>query len=103
VHPHEVHHRAYAQNKQGEDLMGNNKSFHDSWINFGAPKKSNSHFNQRHNGTNIFGVKAVENRPGHNHGHTGKNFHRTPHSTIGSAAIGRPHNYNTHKNNTFRW
>lgn len=38
-------------------------------------------------GTRIFGDKSMEGRPGYRHGHSGDNFHRSEHSTIGSAAV----------------
>lgn len=89
--------------------MANNKSFYDSWTNFGAPKKSSNNFNKKlSNGTSIFGPTSTEMRPGNKHGHSGSNFYRSPHSTLGSAAIGRAHTSygqpgknNGHK--THRW
>lgn len=30
------------------------------------------------------------------HGHSGEDFRRSPHSTLGSAAIGQPHTYKDH-------
>lgn len=38
-------------------------------------------------GTRIFGEKSSEGRPGYRHGHSGDDFHRSEHSTIGSAAV----------------
>ncbi|TLG09440.1 hypothetical protein FEK35_15045 [Nocardia cyriacigeorgica] len=56
------------------------------------------------NGTTIYGPKSTEGRPGHRHGHRGKNFDRSPHSSLGSAAVGDPHNYEEHKTKrTKRW
>ena len=55
-------------------------------------------------GTTIYGNKDVEGRPGHDHGHAGDDFHRGPHSTIGSAALDDPHTAEEHrKNRTERW
>jgi hypothetical protein len=55
-------------------------------------------------GTSIYGPKSTEGRTGHKHGHRGDNFDRSPHSSVGSAAIGKPHNYEDHKKNrTKRW
>lgn len=59
---------------------------------------------RRPDGTTIYGPKSTEGRPGHYHGHYGDDFHRTPHSTIGSAAIGDAHTYDEHKKKrTKRW
>lgn len=56
------------------------------------------------NGTTIYGSKPTEGRPGHKHGHSGSDFDRSPHSTIGSAAIGDAHTYDEHKDErTKRW
>ena len=57
------------------------------------------------NGTTLYGPEGFDRRNQENyHGHYGDDFHRTPHSTIGSAAIGDPHTYDEHKNNrTERW
>ncbi len=52
-------------------------------------------------GTTIYGPKGHDKKPGNKHGHYGKDFHRTPHSTIGSAAIGRAHTAGRHP--TKRW
>jgi len=61
---------------------------------FGSTSKSSNNFSKKQrNGTTIYGPKGEDKRPGHKHGHYGKDFHRTPHSTIGSAAIGKPHTY----------
>ena len=58
----------------------------------------------RPDGTTIYGPKSTEGRPGHKHGHRGDNFDRSPHSTIGSAALGDAHTYDEHKKNrTKRW
>lgn len=38
-------------------------------------------------GTRIFGDKSQEGSPGYRHGHSGPDFHRSEHSTIGSAAV----------------
>lgn len=38
-------------------------------------------------GTTIFGDKRLEGTPGYKHGHSGTNFTRTEHSTLGSAAV----------------
>lgn len=55
-------------------------------------------------GTNIYGTNGMDKKPGHKHGHRGDNFDRSPHSTIGSAAIGGAHTYDEHRNNrTKRW
>lgn len=67
---------------------------------FGTSKKNNFS-KQRPDGTTIYGPKGGDRRPGNKHGHKGKDFHRTPHSTIGSAAIGKPHTTKDHR--TDRW
>lgn len=55
-------------------------------------------------GTTLYGPKSTEGRPGHRHGHRGDDFDRSPHSTIGSAAIGDAHTYEDHRDNrTDRW
>jgi hypothetical protein len=83
------------------------QSFHDSLINFGAPKKSS--FNRKlGNGTSIFSPKGWD-KPNKSqyHGHRGPNFYRSPHSTLGAAAIGRPHTYGPKNgrpgHHTHRW
>ena len=79
------------------------KSFYDTWTNFGAPKKGN--FNKKlSDGTNIFGNKRTEGKPGFKHGHSGPDFYRSPYSALGTAALGKPRSYADHKkNNTHRW
>jgi len=42
---------------------------------------------QLSDGTTISGDKSMEGRPGYRHGHSGDDFSRTEHSTIGSAAV----------------
>lgn len=68
-------------------------------------RRQSNHFERNlRNGTTIYGPKSTEGRPGHRHGHRGNNFDRSPHSTIGSAAIGDPHTYEDHKKKrTKRW
>ena len=57
----------------------------------------------RPDGTTIYGSTS-DKRPGHKHGHKGKDFDRTPHSSVGSAAIGRLHDEQKHKDDmTHRW
>ena len=82
--------------------MGNNNSFHYAWTHAGTPKKNN-YSKKLPNGTTIFGDKRVENTKGFHHGHSGNNFHRSPYSALGTAALGRPRSYDTHKKNTHRW
>jgi hypothetical protein len=83
--------------------MGNNNSFHHAWTHAGAPKKGN--FSKKlSDGTSIFGNKRTEGKPGFQHGHSGANFHRSPYSALGTAALGKPRSYDNHKkNNTVRW
>ena len=76
-----------------------NPSLFDSL--FGSTPKSGNSSKRLKDGTTIYGPKGMDSRPGHKHGHQGKNFHRTPHSSIGSAAIGQPHGTKGHK--THRW
>lgn len=38
-------------------------------------------------GTTIFGSKSMEGSTGYKHGHSGTDFQRSEHSTIGSAAV----------------
>lgn len=51
--------------------------------------------------TALYGPRETEGRPGHKHGHRGDGFDRSPHSTIGSAALGDAHV--TKKHPTKRW
>jgi hypothetical protein len=53
---------------------------------------------KRPDGTRLYGTK---DRTGFKHGHSGSNFNRTPHSSLGSAALGKPHGSKGHK--THRW
>jgi hypothetical protein len=39
----------------------------------------------------------IDKLKGHKHGHFGSNFNRTPHSSIGSAALGKPHGWKDHE------
>lgn len=58
-------------------------------------------FNKKHKGTNLYGTKGLDGKTGFKHGHSGSNFNRTPHSSLGSAALGKPHGAKGHK--THRW
>ncbi len=78
-----------------------NPSMMDALFGSSSRKKGDSFSKNLSNGTNIYGSRSAEKKPGYKHGHKGNNFHRTPHSTIGSAAIGRPHTSKGHKTN--RW
>lgn len=79
-----------------------NPSILDTFLGGGGSKKAGNkgksgNFSRKlPDGTKIYGPKSTEGRPGHKHGHSGKDFDRTPHSTIGSAAIGRPHTTKNH-------
>lgn len=67
-------------------------------------RKTGNFEKKQPDGTTLYGPKETENRPGHRHGHRGDNFDRSPHSTIGSAALGDAHTYNEHKEKrTKRW
>lgn len=67
-------------------------------------KKKGRFTSPQKDGTTLYGPRETENRPGHRHGHRGENFDRSPHSTIGSAALGDAHTYSEHKNErTKRW
>lgn len=48
-------------------------------------------------GTTIYGPEGIDRRPGGKHGHRGGDFDRSPHSTIGSAAVGNRHTASGHK------
>ena len=65
------------------------------------PNASTSFSKKLSDGTTIFGDESMEGAPGYKHGHKGSDFHRSPHSTIGSAAIGTPHTEEGHR--TRRW
>jgi hypothetical protein len=47
----------------------------------------NSFEKQLKDGTTIHGDKSMEGRPGYKHGHSGPDFDRSQHSTIGSTAV----------------
>jgi len=68
---------------------------------FGSAKKKGNFSKKLKDGTTIYGPKSFDGKPGHKHGHRGPNFNRTPHSSLGAAAIGKPHSTKDHK--TDRW
>ncbi|MFF0492839.1 hypothetical protein ACFYTQ_27730 [Nocardia sp. NPDC004068] len=68
------------------------------------PRKTGNFESKQKDGTTLYGPRETEGRPGHKHGHRGENFNRSPHSTIGSAALGDAHNSDEHKHDrTHRW
>lgn len=67
------------------------------------PRKTGNFERKLKDGTTIYGPRETENRPGHYHGHRGDDFDRTPHSTIGSAAIDDAHTLSEHYDRTHRW
>lgn len=69
-----------------------------------SSKKTGRFEKELPDGTTIYGSRETEGRPGHKHGHHGEGFDRSPHSTIGSAALGDPHSTREHQSNrTKRW
>lgn len=82
-------------------VEGKGMTWDDGKRRYVKPKSSTSFSRKLSDGTTIFGDKSLEGRTGYKHGHKGSDFHRTPHSTIGSAAIGKPHTEDGHK--TRRW
>ncbi|MEV0711585.1 hypothetical protein [Nocardia aurea] len=66
-------------------------------IFFGSANRGNWSDKKLKDGTRISGPKKFD-KPGkaNYHGHSGDNFRRSPHSTLGSAATGRAHTYKDH-------
>ncbi|CAM4362226.1 hypothetical protein NONI108955_22700 [Nocardia ninae] len=67
-------------------------------------RQPNTFQKKRPDGTTLYGPEGMDKRPGNKHGHRGDNFDRSPHSTIGSAAIDDAHTYDEHRDDrTHRW